>query len=153
MGQGDSARDFDPSESMENVGILCVFPIFHTARLGQKISRSPPLPLCGVALTEKSCNTKGSGNRGFKLSLLLPELLCFQLECAILTFPTLNPLNYPKYDALKSAIRGLLDKIMLDKSRASMTSLNFPVWIFLNPATRSPVQILARMTGYRFSRS
>ena len=28
MGQGDSARNFDPSESMENAGILCVFPIF-----------------------------------------------------------------------------------------------------------------------------
>ena len=37
MGQGDSARDFVPSESMENAGILDVFPIFHTARLGQKI--------------------------------------------------------------------------------------------------------------------
>ena len=37
-------RDFDPSESMENVGILDVFPIFHTARLGQKIRRSPQLP-------------------------------------------------------------------------------------------------------------
>ena len=37
MGQGDSARDFDPSESMKNAGILDVFPIFHTARLGQKI--------------------------------------------------------------------------------------------------------------------
>ena len=34
MGQGDSARDFAPSESMENAEILCVFPIFHTARLG-----------------------------------------------------------------------------------------------------------------------
>ena len=43
-------RDFDPSESMENVGILDVFPIFHTARLGQKIRRSPQFPLCGVAL-------------------------------------------------------------------------------------------------------
>ena len=50
MGQGDSARDFSPSESMENAGILCVFPIFHTARLGQKIRRSPQLPLCGIAL-------------------------------------------------------------------------------------------------------
>ena len=50
MGQGDSARDFDPSESMENAGILDVFPIFHTARSGQKIRRSPQLPLCGVAL-------------------------------------------------------------------------------------------------------
>ena len=50
MGQRDSARDFDPSESMENAGILDVFPIFHTARLGQKIRRSPQLPLCGVAL-------------------------------------------------------------------------------------------------------
>ena len=43
---------FDPSESMENAGILDVFPIFHTARLGQKIRRSPQLPLCGVALRE-----------------------------------------------------------------------------------------------------
>ena len=50
MGQGDSAWDFDPSESMENAEILDVFPIFHTARLGQKIRRSPQLPLCGVAL-------------------------------------------------------------------------------------------------------
>ena len=50
MGQGDSAGDFDPSESVENAGILDVFPIFHTARLGQKIRRSPQFPLCGVAL-------------------------------------------------------------------------------------------------------
>ena len=52
MGQGDSARDFDTSESMKNAGILDLFPIFHTARLGQKIRRSPQLPLCGVALTD-----------------------------------------------------------------------------------------------------
>ena len=45
---------FDPSESMENAGILDVFPIFHTARLGQKIRRSPQLPLCGVALRNVS---------------------------------------------------------------------------------------------------
>ena len=50
MGQGDSARDFDASESMKNAGILDVFPIFYTARLGQKIRRSPQFPLCGVAL-------------------------------------------------------------------------------------------------------
>ena len=53
MGQGDSARDFDTSESMENAGILDVFPIFHTARLGQKIRRSPLSPLCGVALDNR----------------------------------------------------------------------------------------------------
>ena len=41
---------FDPGESMENAGILDVFPIFHTARLGQKIRRSPLSSLCGVAL-------------------------------------------------------------------------------------------------------
>ena len=35
---------FDPSESMKNAGILDVFPIFHTARLGQKIRRSLQLP-------------------------------------------------------------------------------------------------------------
>ena len=51
MGQGDSAGDFDPSEGIENAGILDVFPIFHTARLGQKIRRSLQLPLRGVALT------------------------------------------------------------------------------------------------------
>ena len=50
MGQGDSARDFGSSESMKNAGILNVFPIFHTARLGQKIRRSPQRPLCGDAL-------------------------------------------------------------------------------------------------------
>ena len=50
MGQGDSARDFDTSESMKNGGILDVFPIFQTARLGQKIRRNPQFPLCGVAL-------------------------------------------------------------------------------------------------------
>ena len=50
MGQGDSAGDFDPSEGMENAGILDVFPIFHTARLGQKIRRSTQFPLCGAAL-------------------------------------------------------------------------------------------------------
>ena len=55
MGQGDSARDFGTSESMKNAGILNVFPIFHTARLGQKIRRSPQSPLCGVALTRKAC--------------------------------------------------------------------------------------------------
>ena len=50
MGQGDSVRDFDTSESMKNAGILDLFPIFHTARLGQKIRRSPQCPLCGVAV-------------------------------------------------------------------------------------------------------
>ena len=50
MGQGDSARDFAPSESMENVGIQDVFPIFHTARLEQKIRWSPQPPLCSAAL-------------------------------------------------------------------------------------------------------
>ena len=34
----------------KNAGILDVFPIFHTARLGQKIRRSPLSPPSGVAL-------------------------------------------------------------------------------------------------------
>ena len=54
MGQGDSARDFDTSERMENAGILDVFSIFHTARLGQKIRRSPLSPPSGVALSQES---------------------------------------------------------------------------------------------------
>ena len=36
----------------EKWGILDVFPIFHTARLGQKIRRSPQSSLCGVALNK-----------------------------------------------------------------------------------------------------
>ena len=61
---------FDPSESMENAGILDVFPIFHTARLGQKIRRSPQLPLCGVALYLQSVlelwTDSGAGQGGGK---------------------------------------------------------------------------------------
>ena len=52
MGQALSVRDFVSSESVENAGILDVFPIFHTARLEQKIPRKPKPPLCGVALGE-----------------------------------------------------------------------------------------------------
>ena len=36
----------------EKWGILDVFPIFHTARLGQKIRRSPQSSWCGVALNK-----------------------------------------------------------------------------------------------------
>ena len=35
---------FDQSKSVENGGILDVFPIFHTARLGQMVCWSPQLP-------------------------------------------------------------------------------------------------------------
>ena len=51
MGRGYSVRDFAPGESMENAEILCVFPIFHTARLGQKIRRSSH---CACALEIKA---------------------------------------------------------------------------------------------------
>ena len=44
MGQRDSVRDFGPAESSENAGILCVFPVFRTVRMGQKTRRSPRLP-------------------------------------------------------------------------------------------------------------
>ena len=53
MGQGDSARYFDTSESMKNAGILDVFPIFRTARLGQKIRRSPQSPPKRCCLRER----------------------------------------------------------------------------------------------------
>ena len=44
MGARRFGQCFDPSDIMENAGILDVFPIFHTARLGHKIRRSPQLP-------------------------------------------------------------------------------------------------------------
>ena len=53
MGQGDSARDFDPSESMENAGILDVFPIFHAARLGAKDPPKPAAPIVRCCLNMK----------------------------------------------------------------------------------------------------
>ncbi len=37
MRQELGARDFGSPESMENEGILDVFPVFHTAPVGQKI--------------------------------------------------------------------------------------------------------------------
>ena len=53
MGQGDSARYFVTIESMKNAGILDVFPIFRTARLGQKIRRSPQSPPKRCCLRER----------------------------------------------------------------------------------------------------
>ena len=53
MGQGDSAEDFDPSESMENVGILDVFPIFHNLPvICQHKVRDPPLEGGGLGVIE-----------------------------------------------------------------------------------------------------
>ncbi len=37
MRQRKAVRDFGSPESMENMGILDVFPVFHTAPVGQKI--------------------------------------------------------------------------------------------------------------------
>ncbi len=37
MSQELAAKDFGSPESMENEGILDVFPVFHTAPMGQKI--------------------------------------------------------------------------------------------------------------------
>ena len=45
MGQGDLARDFDPAESSGNAGILFVFPIFRTARMGAKGPPKPAAPI------------------------------------------------------------------------------------------------------------
>ena len=84
MGQGDSARDFDPSKRMKNAGILDVFPIFRTARLGQKIRRSPQSPLCGAAIV--FCHAL------VKVRILRPlglELLLFVLEHIQLVIPPL----------------------------------------------------------------
>ena len=50
MGQGDSVRDFDTSESMKNAGILDVFPIFCTARLGAKDPPKPAVPMVRCCL-------------------------------------------------------------------------------------------------------
>ena len=39
-GQGDSARDFGTSESMKNVGILDVFPIFKLHDWGKRFAET-----------------------------------------------------------------------------------------------------------------
>ena len=43
------ARDFPSAESLENRGILGVFPVFQTARMGKKTRHRPQTQLCGVA--------------------------------------------------------------------------------------------------------
>ena len=50
MGQGDSVRDFDPSESMENAGILCVFPHFSYCTIGAKDPPKPAAPIVRCCL-------------------------------------------------------------------------------------------------------
>lgn len=37
MGRGRSEGDLDSIQSLENVGILCVFPVFHGEEWEQKI--------------------------------------------------------------------------------------------------------------------
>ena len=73
MGQGDSARDFGTSESMKNAGILDVFPVFHAARLGQKIRRSPQSSLCGVALSNIIRYSFFSNSQSSKGTTLIPS--------------------------------------------------------------------------------
>ncbi len=59
MGQELLARDFAPAESLKRAEILCVFPTFQTAQMGQKIRRKPKLPLCGVAIAFHTAKCKG----------------------------------------------------------------------------------------------
>ena len=51
--QALTARDFGTGEGLENTGILCVFPIFQTERLGQKIRCSAADDLFGVSENTK----------------------------------------------------------------------------------------------------
>ena len=44
------AWDFSSAESLENRGILGVFPVFQTARMGEKTRHPAADDLCGVAL-------------------------------------------------------------------------------------------------------
>ena len=48
--QEHSTKDFASYESYKRAGILYVFPLFITARMGQKIGRRPQTQLCGDAL-------------------------------------------------------------------------------------------------------
>jgi hypothetical protein len=47
--QADSARDFSSSQGLKSEGILYVFRVFQTAELAEKIRRSTPARLCGIA--------------------------------------------------------------------------------------------------------
>ena len=55
-----TARDFDSAKSTENAGILCVFPIFSTAWMGQKIRCSAADDLFRGSL-KKRCLPLNSG--------------------------------------------------------------------------------------------
>ena len=51
--QEDSARIFVPIQSLENRGILCVFPILQTKEVRKKGGRDLQAQLCGVALEKQ----------------------------------------------------------------------------------------------------
>jgi hypothetical protein len=42
------ARDFGPNQRLEGEGILCVFRVFQTEELGQKIRQQPKTILSAV---------------------------------------------------------------------------------------------------------
>jgi len=57
------AKDFGAIQSFENEGILCVFPIFKTAEVGQKIGCGPQTQLCGVAFQKRHAVRQDAPNR------------------------------------------------------------------------------------------
>ena len=66
--------------------------------IGDALLHKSPKPLIQSVsdfyffLTEKPCKSKSSGNRGFKLSLLLPELFCFPGKIIYFYDFQMNPL-------------------------------------------------------------
>ena len=70
---------------------------FDPSKLTDYIHKSPKPLIQSVSdfyffLTEKPCKTKSSGNRGFKVSLLLPELFCFPEKIIYFYVFQMNPL-------------------------------------------------------------
>ena len=54
------------------------FPFFHPARLGQKIRRSPQLPLCGVALRQYPTDLSAPGYGGRAWPFLSGMQKCYR---------------------------------------------------------------------------
>ena len=73
--QADSARDFSSSQDLKSAGILYVFQAFQTAGLAEKIRRSAPTQLCGVAL-DLFCKFEPAKQGGCHLVAVIDADIC-----------------------------------------------------------------------------
>ena len=86
---------------MENGGILDVFPIFHTVRLGEKIRRSPLSSLRGVALIKTALVEGDDGviAHGAVFVQPTPSLMVISSSAMVTVSPRMAPASWSRSES------------------------------------------------------